>query len=147
MPNTEPSSGPWTHAAAPASRRGQAQTRLEAPSALRAGAGRRFFVPICVCFLQGPLTGAVQGVQVKPTGSTREDNEVSTTQQRQSRATGQLSTVRSLPQARRSNLRRRRPAGQAPVSPFASASVSPVSNVQLPALVKRVQSYLEVGRT
>jgi hypothetical protein len=84
---------------------------------------------------------------VKPTGSTREDNEVTTTQQRQLRATGQLSTVRSLPEARRSKLKARRPTGQAPVSPFACASVSPVSNVELPVLVKRVQSYLEVGRT
>jgi hypothetical protein len=71
---------------------------------------------------------------------------MSTTQQRQLPASGKLSTVRGLSQAR---TRRRTPrprAGRVPLRPTPANGSEP-AGVGLPALVKRVQSYLDVGRT
>lgn len=61
------------------------------------------------------------------------------TQQRQIRSVAKLSTVRGVPRSRRTSPDARRRVGY-PWRPAAGAQI------ELP-LVKRVQSYLDVGRT
>jgi hypothetical protein len=65
---------------------------------------------------------------------------MSTAQERPLTASGKLSTVRGLSQARMKKRTGRRRVEQV-------ASRPPAASAGLPELVKRVQSYLEVGRT
>ncbi|HEY4451465.1 MAG TPA: hypothetical protein VGN13_07720 [Solirubrobacteraceae bacterium] len=71
---------------------------------------------------------------------------MSTTQQRQSSASGKLSTVSGLSQARTSRRTQRARVARVPSRPNPANGPRP-AGVALPALVKRVQSYLDVGRT
>lgn len=68
------------------------------------------------------------------------EDSMSAKRQRRSRATRELASVRGLGQARQGSPKLRRRVRRA-------ASRATVADARLPALVQRVQSYLDIART
>jgi hypothetical protein len=84
--------------------------------------------------------GAVDGRTREANRINREHDSMSATRQRRSRASRELAGVRGLGQAQRGRPKLPRRVRRA-------SARATGADVRLPALVERVQSYLEVART